>query len=235
MTDRIVRAIGLTGGIATGKTAISNYLADTCNFPILDADIYAREAVHPGSPILDSIVKRYGAFILLPDGNLNRPELGNIIFCNPAERQWLEQQIHPYVRRRFVEETQNCIAAFGQVSQNTQSLSTKTQEKQTMIAKKSGFSAKNHTLTVVLAVPLLFEAKMTDLCTEIWVVYSSPSLQLQRLMQRDGLSYDRANARINAQMPLAQKCQQADVVLDNSSTLDSLFQQVDAQVSRFKM
>ena len=202
MSDPIVRAIGLTGGIATGKTAISNYLADTYKFPILDADIYAREAVHPGSPILNSIVERYGALILLPDGNLNRLELGNIIFCNPAERQWLEQQIHPYVRRRFVDGTQSYITALSQVSQDT--------------------------LTLVLVVPLLFEAQMTDLCTEIWVVYCSPEVQLERLMQRDGLSYDRASARINAQMPLAQKCQQADVVLDNSSTLDSLFLQVDA-------
>lgn len=202
MSDRIVRAIGLTGGIATGKTAISNYLADTYKFPILDADIYAREAVHPGSPILNSIVERYGADILLPDGNLNRSELGNIIFCNASERQWLEQQIHPYVRRRFVEATQICIAALSQVSQNT--------------------------LTFVLVVPLLFEAQMTDLCTEIWVVYCSPEVQLERLMQRDGLSCDRASARINAQMPIAQKCQKADVVLDNSSTLDSLFLQVDA-------
>jgi dephospho-CoA kinase len=208
MSDR-VRAIGLTGGIATGKTAISNYLADICGFPILDADIYAREAVHPGSPILDSIVERYGAVILLPDGNLNRPELGNIIFCNPAERQWLEQQIHPYVRRRLVEETQSCIAASNPVSQNT--------------------------LTVVLVVPLLFEANMTDLCTEIWVVYCSPEVQLQRLIQRDGLNCDRASARINAQMPLAQKCQKADVVLDNSSTLDSLFAQIDMQLSRFSI
>ncbi|MBE9183480.1 dephospho-CoA kinase [Microcoleus sp. LEGE 07076] len=206
MSDRVVRAIGLTGGIATGKTATSHYLADICKLPILDADIYAREAVHPGSPILDSIVQRYGATLLLPDGNLNRPELGNIIFCNPAERQWLEQQIHPYVRRRLVEETQTCIAAWNRVSPNT--------------------------LTVVLVVPLLFEANMTDLCTEIWVVYCSPEVQLQRLMQRDGLNGDRADARINAQMPLAQKCQQADVVLDNSSTLDSLFLQVDAQLNR---
>lgn len=204
MSDRIFRLIGLTGGIATGKTAISNYLADACGFPILDADIYAREAVHPGSPILDSIVERYGADILLPDGNLNRSELGNIIFCKPAERQWLEQQIHPYVRRRLVEATQSCIAASSLDMQNT--------------------------LTVVLVVPLLFESNMTDLCTEIWVVYCSPSVQLERLMQRDGLSYDRASARINTQLPLAQKCQKADFVLDNSSTLDSLFVQVNAIV-----
>ncbi|MEG4022834.1 MULTISPECIES: dephospho-CoA kinase [unclassified Microcoleus] len=245
MSDRIVRLIGLTGGIATGKTAISNYLADACGFPILDADIYAREAVNPGSPILDSIVKRYGAGILLPDGNLNRSELGSIIFCNADERQWLEQQIHPYVRHRLVEETQSCIAASSLVSQHTQNLGTKTQEtgffhphqklERSIVEKKPGFCAPTDTLTLVLVVPLLFEANMTDLCTEIWVVYCSPEVQLERLMQRDGLSYDRANARINAQLPLAQKCQQADVILDNSSTLDALFLQVDVQVSRFEI
>lgn len=207
MSDRIVRLIGLTGGIATGKTAISSYLADTYKFPILDADIYAREAVHPGSPILNSIVERYGPSILLSDGNLNRPELGNIIFCNPTERQWLEQQIHPYVRQRLIEASQSYISQLSLVSTNT--------------------------LTVVLVVPLLFEANMTDLCTEIWVVYCSPSVQLERLMERDGLSCDRANARINTQLPLDQKCQKADVVLDNSSTLDSVFIQVDAKVNGF--
>ena len=207
MSDRIVRLIGLTGGIATGKTAISNYLADTYKFPILDADIYAREAVHPGSPILNSIVERYGASILLSDGNLNRPELGNIIFCNPTERQWLEQQIHPYVRQRLVEATQSYISQLSLVSTNT--------------------------LTLVLVVPLLFEANMTDLCTEIWVVYCSPSMQLERLIKRDGLTCDRANARIQTQLPLDQKCQKADVVLDNSSTLHSLLSQVDAKVNGF--
>jgi dephospho-CoA kinase len=206
MSDRIVRIIGLTGGIATGKTAVSNYLADTYKFPILDADIYAREAVHPGSPILDSIVERYGAGILLSDRHLNRPELGNIIFCNPAERQWLEQQIHPYVRRRLIETTQSYISQLSLVSTST--------------------------LTVVLVVPLLFEAKMTDLCTEIWVVYCSPSVQLERLMQRDGLNVDRSNARINTQLPIIEKCQKADFVLDNSSTLDSLFVQIDAIVKQ---
>ncbi|MDQ2098643.1 MAG: dephospho-CoA kinase [Tychonema bourrellyi B0820] len=205
MSDRIVRLIGLTGGIATGKTAISNYLADTYKFPILDADIYAREAVHPGTPILNSIRERYGASILLSDGNLNRPELGNIIFCNPTERQWLEQQIHPYVRHRLVEATQSYIAQLSLVSTNT--------------------------LTLVLVVPLLFEANMTDLCTEIWVVYCSPSVQLERLMHRDGLSCDRANARIDTQLPLNQKCQKADVVLDNSSTLQSLLSQVDSKLN----
>ena len=196
-----MRVIGLTGGIATGKTTVSNYLADRYHFPVLDADVYAREAVQPGSPILDAIVERYGPHILLSDGNLNRAELGNIVFNNLADRQWLEQLIHPYVRQCLVAGIQSCISRCSSVS--------------------------NDTVTVILAVPLLFEAKMADLCTEIWVVYCSPAVQLERLMQRDNLSFDRANARINTQLPLAQKCQQADVVLDNSSTLDSLLRQVD--------
>jgi dephospho-CoA kinase len=131
------------------------------------------------------------------------------------------------------------------VSQGTQDLGRKTQEtgflhrhqklEPSIVEKNPGFCARADTLTLVLVVPLLFEANMTDLCTEIWVVYCSPEVQLERLMQRDGLSFDRANARINTQLSLAQKCQQADVVLDNSSTLDSLFLQVDAQVSRFEI
>ena len=209
MSDRIVRIVGLTGGIATGKTAVSNYLALTYNFPIFDADIYAREAVRPGSPILDAIVERHGVSILLPDGNLNRAELGNIVFSNLADRQWLEQLIHPYVRRRLIEATQSDISQLSHVSSNT--------------------------LTVVLVVPLLFEANMTDLCTEIWVVCCSPEVQLQRLMKRDGLSCSTARARINTQLPIAQKCQQADVVLDNSSTLEELKAQIDAIVNRFEI
>lgn len=94
------RRIGLTGGIATGKTTVSNYLANTHKLPVLDADIYAREAVQPGSPILQQIVQRYDN-IQLADGTLNRLRLGEIIFSNPKQRQWLEQQIHPYVRSRF--------------------------------------------------------------------------------------------------------------------------------------
>ncbi|NEO96797.1 MAG: dephospho-CoA kinase, partial [Moorea sp. SIO3G5] len=85
------RIIGLTGGIATGKTTVSNYLADTYRLPILDADIYAREAVQPDSPILKQIYQRYGLQVQHSDGTLNRKGLGEIIFSNPAARQWLEE------------------------------------------------------------------------------------------------------------------------------------------------
>ncbi len=147
------RQIGLTGGIATGKTTVSNYLKHHHRLPVFDADIYAREAVEIGSEVLNQIVKRYGSDLLLSDRSLNRPKLGEIVFSQPQEKQWLEAQIHPQVRDRFLRE----IAALPEQS------------------------------TAVLVIPLLFEAQMTDLVTEIWVVSCPGDRQIQRLMERDSI------------------------------------------------
>lgn len=190
------RIIGLTGGIATGKTTVSNYLADTYRLPILDADIYAREAVQPDSPILKQIYQRYGLQVQHSDGSLNRKRLGEIIFSNPGERQWLEEQVHPYVRDRFQSELDTLLAP-----------------------------------TVILVIPLLFEAKMTDLVTEIWVVSCSPEQQLRRIQKRDRISKEQAQARINSQLPLQQKIALADLVLDNSSTQEALIEQVSTALA----
>jgi dephospho-CoA kinase len=95
------RIIGLTGGIATGKSTVSNYLMDPYQLPVLDADDYARQAVAPGAPILAAIVARYGATMVQPDGSLDRSRLGEVIFSHPTEKAWLEQHIHPFVRGCF--------------------------------------------------------------------------------------------------------------------------------------
>jgi len=84
---------------------VSNYLAEIHHLPILDADRYAREAVMPGTEILAAIARRYGPTILNPDGTLRRSQLGDIVFQNVVEKQWLEQQIHPYIRDRFAQAT----------------------------------------------------------------------------------------------------------------------------------
>ena len=188
--------IGLTGGIGTGKTTVSNYLATAYQLPVLDADVYAREAVQLGSPILDKIVKHYGTEIQLASGNLNRQRLGEIVFSNPEQKRWLEEQIHPYVRDRFQSE-----------------LATLTDS------------------TVVLVIPLLFEAGLTNLVTEIWVVSCSAQQQLKRIQERNSLTLEQAQARINSQLPLTQKVALANVVLDNSSTVDALFKQVDVALN----
>lgn len=187
------RIIGLTGGIATGKTTVSQYLAEQHGLPILDADGYARQAVEPGSSILAAIAQHYGPDILHADGRLNRQQLGSIVFQTPSEKQWLEQQIHPFVRDRFAQ-------AMAQLPPDQ---------------------------TVVHAIPLLFEAKLESQVSEIWVVTCDPQQQLARVMTRDRLSQEQAQARIESQMPLAQKAALADVVIDNSGTLVGLYDQAD--------
>lgn len=88
------------------------------------------------------------------------------------------------------------------------------------------------TVPTVFVIPLLFEAQMTDLVTEIWVVSCSESQQLQRLMQREKLSLEQAQARIRSQMPIQEKRDRATVVLDNSSSLEALLKQIDQAVDR---
>jgi dephospho-CoA kinase len=188
-----MRLIGITGGIGTGKSTVTNYLHSHYNLPVWDADIYARSAVAVGSPILSAISQRYGNDILQPDGTLDRSQLGAIIFTNSLERQWLESQIHPYVRACFDRE----------------------------------ISHLNPDATAVLAIPLLFEAKFTDLVTEIWVVSCDQATQLQRVMKRDRLDESAASQRITSQMPLVEKIALADVNLDNSTNTIDLQQQID--------
>lgn len=187
------RIIGLTGGIATGKSTVSKYLAEHYGLPILDADVYARQAVEPGTEILKAIAQRYGRFTLNGDGTLNRQHLGQIVFNDPVEKAWIEQQIHPFVRQQFAAAMEHLRSA----------------------------------PIVVHTIPLLFEADLTNQVTEIWVVVCSEKVQLQRLVQRDALSPAAAQARIDSQWPLAEKAKRADIVLENSSTLESLYQQID--------
>lgn len=209
-----MRLIGITGGISTGKTTVSNYLKEKYQLPIWDADIYARQAVEIGSPILNKILDRYGSDLALSDGNLNRPKLGEIVFNQPEERRWLEKQIHPYVRDRFAENIKKLASAISRGSDTRE--------------QTASFDGP----TAVLAVPLLFEAQMTDLVTEIWVVYLRPSKQIERLMLRDRLTREQAVARINAGMSLEEKRSHADVVLDNSSTQLALQEQVDLAMAQ---
>lgn len=202
-TSSSQRVIGLTGGIAMGKTAVSNYLGTQYHLPILDADVYAREAVQPGTPALAAIADRYGSGILLTTGQLNRLRLGEIVFNSVAERLWLEQCIHPYVRDRLV------------VERSTPPL-----------------NDGRHCPIVVMVVPLLFEARMMDLVTETWVVSCARDLQIKRLMGRDRMTYAQTITRIDSQMPIQKKLARADVVLENSTTLEDLFLQVDAALTR---
>jgi dephospho-CoA kinase len=188
--------IGLTGGIATGKSTVSDYLAQQYHWPVFDADIYARAAVLPGTAGLAAIVDRYGSEVLLADDTLNRTKLGEIVFTYAHERQWLESIIHPYVRQCFAQDLSEIIDN-----------------------------------TAVAVIPLLFEANLQQMASEVWVVTCSPQQQLDRLRTRNRLTLEQAQARIKSQMPLAAKVRLADVVLDNSGTTADLIEQIIAKAN----
>ncbi|MBK7299409.1 MAG: dephospho-CoA kinase [Moraxellaceae bacterium] len=94
--------VGLTGGIGSGKTAASDYLALSYGIEVVDADIVAREIVMQGQPALLAIAQHFGQKVLLADGQLNRAVLREIVFNNPQERKILESITHPAIRERIL-------------------------------------------------------------------------------------------------------------------------------------
>ncbi|MBY0201771.1 dephospho-CoA kinase [Paenibacillus cucumis (ex Kampfer et al. 2016)] len=94
--------IGLTGGIATGKSSVSAYLASKGAL-LIDADVIAREVMLPGHPVLAAAVQRFGQAILNEDGTLDRKKLGSIVFQHPEERKALEAITHPAIRKEMRE------------------------------------------------------------------------------------------------------------------------------------
>jgi dephospho-CoA kinase len=186
------RRIGLTGGIASGKSTVGHWL-EARGLPLLDADRFAREALAAGSAGARAVLQRYGAAVQAAgsdpaEAQLDRSALGRIVFHDPSERLWLEQLVHPLVRQRFDEELQQRTAAPA----------------------------------LVLMIPLLFEAGLEGLCSEIWLLDCDPATQLQRLMTRDQLNEADARARLGAQWPLERKRPLADLVIDNRGGPEAL-------------
>ncbi len=105
-----MRLIGLTGGIASGKSTFSALLAAR-GAPVVDADALARAVVAPGSPTLARVVEAFGPRALQPDGTLDRRWMGARVFADPAERRRLEAITHPAIRQAMVEEVDRLAAA----------------------------------------------------------------------------------------------------------------------------
>jgi dephospho-CoA kinase len=207
------RRIGLTGGIATGKSTVGQLLAERFGLPLLDADLFARGALAPGSPAARAVLARYGEPVAVKTvavktvavktvaagagDAIDRAALGRIVFADPVERRWLEQLVHPLVRQRFEAELERLA----------------------------------HAPVVVLMIPLLFEAGLESLCSEVWLVTCRPETQLQRLIGRDGLPEHEARARIAAQWPLARKQALADRTISNDGDPEALEQQLAAALA----
>jgi dephospho-CoA kinase len=97
-----VLTVGLTGGIGSGKSTVSRLLAHR-GAVLIDADVVARDVVAPGTPGLAAVVEAFGSEVLGPDGALDRPRLGAIVFADAAQRERLNAIVHPLVARRSAE------------------------------------------------------------------------------------------------------------------------------------
>lgn len=186
--------IGLTGGIASGKSTVSQMIKEK-GIRVVDADIIAKEAVTKGSAALHQIVQTFGEEVLLPNGELNRQQLGAIIFSDEEKRKKLNAIVHPEVRKEMLEQRDEGVS--------------------------------NNETFVVLDIPLLFESKLEGLVDRIIVVYTTPELQLSRLMNRNDLSEEEALNRIHSQQPLEEKCQKADRVIENTKDLAFIRKQLE--------
>lgn len=178
--------IGLTGGIASGKSTVSNMIKEMA-ITVIDADVEARLAVGKGEPAYQKTIAEFGDDILLPSGDIDRQKLGSLIFHNAEKRQLLNGIVHPEVRKRM----------------NNQVEAARMREEQ----------------IIVLDIPLLFESKLTHMVEKTILVYVDRDIQLKRLMERNDLSLEDAEARIKSQMPLSDKVALADAVINNNGSI----------------
>lgn len=196
--------VGLTGGIAAGKSTVSEKLKKEYGLTIIDADLIAKQVQEPGRSSYNKIVQYFGPKVdnlLLEDGNLNRPELGKYVFGDKEELKKLNSFVHPAVRFEIF--------------------------KQILIAY-----LKLNKL-VILDVPLLFEAGLDKICGATITVICKEEIQLERLLKRNQyLSEEDAKQRINSQMPNHLKIRKSDYIIDNSSTLEDLDEQISGTVNR---
>lgn len=103
--------VGLTGGIGSGKTAVSDIFAEL-GITVVDTDVVARQVVTPGTEALKQIVDHFGSSVLHPDGTLNRRTLREIIFTNLEEKQWLEALLHPLIREETMRQLHKSQSAY---------------------------------------------------------------------------------------------------------------------------
>ena len=163
---------------------------------VIDADVAARAVVAPGTPGLARVAEAFGAGVLGPDGALDRERLGAIVFADPASRATLNAITHPLV---------------GQWMR---------------AAERAAVDAAGGDVIVVHDVPLLAEngrARDFDL---VIVVDVPPELQLERLVSQRGMTPDQARARLAAQASRQQRLAVADIVIDNSGSLEDLDRRV---------
>lgn len=198
--------LGLSGGIGSGKSTVTRILSEL-GATTIDADAIVHEQQAPGQPLLAEIAKAFGNEVIAADGSLDREALGNIVFKDEAARARLGSLMHPPV-----------IAEM-------------------MRRAKAGVEAD--VPLVVLDIPLLFEGRRSgrgsgavmnfDATVCVWV---RREVQLARTVARDGCSEDEAERRIASQLPIDEKREMADYVIDNSGNPAETRLQVEELVAK---
>lgn len=178
--------VALTGGIASGKTAVANLFA-THGVPVIDTDVIAREVVEPGQPALAAVVDAFGTGVLAADGRLDRPRLRERIFGDAEARRRLEAILHPAIRAEMERQSR---AAGGPYQ--------------------------------VLVIPLLVEGGRRDHIDRVLVVDVPEATQIERLVRRDGVSRDQADAALRAQASRDARLAFADDVIENTGDVAAL-------------
>ena len=182
--------IGLTGGIASGKSTVSKYLAKK-GFKVYDADRIAKD-ISEKKLVQEEIILTFGDKILDKNGNIDRKKLKEIVFKNKEKLKQLNAIIHPKVIDFYKELKE----------QNTDEI-------------------------IIFDVPLLFESGIDKFCDKILVVISDYEIQLDRIVERDKIDRELASKIIKSQLSNEERIKKADVVIENNSSLEDLFEKVE--------
>ncbi len=187
--------IGVTGGIASGKSTVSEMLAELGS-PLIDFDLIARQVVEPGTEGLAEIVDYFGRQVLAEDGSLDRKKVSDIVFGDMEKRKKLEGFTHPPIYEEFFRQA-------------------------------DAIAAENPEAIIQVAVPLLIELNLQYLFDKILVIHVPAEIQEKRLAERDNITPQAAAKIMKSQLPIDEKLQFADFIVDNTGNLDYTKAQVE--------
>jgi len=189
--------IGLTGGIVSGKSTVARMFKDL-GAKIVDADKLGHKVILPQGAAWKRIIKTFGKDILQKDQTINREKLGKIVFANQNLLKKLNKITHPEIIKLI--------------------------KKEISLAKDK---SKEEKKILIIDAALIYETKIDRLMDKIIVVYLNEEEQLERLIKRNNLSKKEASQKIKSQIPLKEKIEIADYVIDNSNSLDKTKEQVE--------
>lgn len=208
------KVIGLTGGIASGKSTVVDFLISK-GYQVIDADQVVRQLQLPGGKLYEAIVSHFGRDFIDSSGQLDRAKLGKLVFADPNKRQELSTIQDDIIRQELYAQRARLL------------------EKMEIATAYGDKKIADHLLMApsvdevfFMDIPLLLEYNYTGF-DEIWLVYIDETTQLERLMARNHFTKEEAKQRIAAQMPLWKKREVANRILDNSGSIAELEKQVE--------